>query len=456
MKLIYLINVILISIIHAEIALDSASNALNQFGLKLLAETNGKLSENINLAISPYTVWTAMSIVNEGAMRNTAAQLENVLYIPPNNGTDRQAFRKLQQRMVQQITKNEEWVTLEILNAMFTRREAILNQNFIDLTQDIYNVRVEPLDFKKPAIAADRINKVVSDATHGKIPEIIDAAKVEDAYMFITSVLFFKGLWDKKFDKADTKLEPFYNERREEIATVPMMHTSGAFPFGQILNGKAIAVELPYIENKISMVAILPKNDVPLATVLNALAETSIPQLVESLNKTKLAFSTTDIMVELPRFKISSSLNLNIVLSALGATDVFHSGRSNLTGISSVSPLFISRLYHQTEIDVDEDGTGNNVSMILVRPRQDKKSLTMILNDLAEIPFNKIYNEIHKYDNMTALLGDDTIKLFLPRFEISSTFNLNEVLDAMGIKDVFNERDADLDNIAQNVELYVS
>ncbi|KAK9708950.1 Serpin (serine protease inhibitor) [Popillia japonica] len=26
----------------------------------------------------------------------------------------------------------------------------------------------------------------------------------------------------------------------------------------------------------------------------------------------------------------------------------------------------------------------------------------------------------------------------------------------MGIKDVFNERDADLDNIAQNVELYVS
>lgn len=134
-------------------------------------------------------------------MRNTAAQLENVLYIPPNNGTDRQAFRKLQQRMVQQIAvscnnsrvclktvglidvyfashqKNEEWVTLEILNAMFTRREAILNQNFIDLTQDIYNVRVEPLDFKKPAIAADRINKVVSDATHGKIPEIIDAGK---------------------------------------------------------------------------------------------------------------------------------------------------------------------------------------------------------------------------------------------------------------------------------------
>lgn len=35
--LVYLINVILISIIHAEIALDSASNALNQFGLKLLA-----------------------------------------------------------------------------------------------------------------------------------------------------------------------------------------------------------------------------------------------------------------------------------------------------------------------------------------------------------------------------------------------------------------------------------
>ncbi|KAK9708949.1 Serpin (serine protease inhibitor) [Popillia japonica] len=364
MKLIYLINVILISIIHAEIALDSASNALNQFGLKLLAETNGKLSENINLAISPYTVWTAMSIVNEGAMRNTAAQLENVLYIPPNNGTDRQAFRKLQQRMVQQITKNEEWVTLEILNAMFTRREAILNQNFIDLTQDIYNVRVEPLDFKKPAIAADRINKVVSDATHGKIPEIIDAAKVEDAYMFITSVLFFKGLWDKKFDKADTKLEPFYNERREEIATVPMMHTSGAFPFGQILNGKAIAVELPYIGGNLAMILVLPISNSTLSSVLHEISEQPLSQIMNYFKEVKAKYGDAMTVVRLPKFKISTKLSLVETLRDMGVKDVFDLDSADLSGIS-VAPLYVSSILHKTEIEVDEDGTTGSAATVV-------------------------------------------------------------------------------------------
>lgn len=73
----------------------------------------------------------------------------------------------------------------------------------------------------------------------------IDAVK--DSFMFITSALFFKGLWDKKFDKDYTKPRPFYNEQKQQIGTVDMMHTSGSFPFGSILNGKAIAVELPYI-----------------------------------------------------------------------------------------------------------------------------------------------------------------------------------------------------------------
>lgn len=34
------------------------------------------------MAISPYNVWTLLSIINEGAKENTAAQLEHVLGIP--------------------------------------------------------------------------------------------------------------------------------------------------------------------------------------------------------------------------------------------------------------------------------------------------------------------------------------------------------------------------------------
>lgn len=44
----------------------------------------------LNVAISPYTVWSLLSIIAEGARENTARQLENTLKIPQ----DKTALRK--------------------------------------------------------------------------------------------------------------------------------------------------------------------------------------------------------------------------------------------------------------------------------------------------------------------------------------------------------------------------
>lgn len=64
--------------------------------------------------------------------------------------------------------------------------------------------------------------------------------------MVVASVLYFKGLWDKKFDKLETRPGQFYNEDQAAVAIVNMMHNSGNFPYARILNDKATAVELPY------------------------------------------------------------------------------------------------------------------------------------------------------------------------------------------------------------------
>ncbi|GJQ82832.1 SRPN8 [Trypoxylus dichotomus] len=114
------------------------------------------------------------------------------------------------------------------------------------------------------------------------------------------------------------------------------------------------------------MVAILPAAGVPLSSVLEALSRTSsISRLVESLNKTRDSFSAPDVTVRLPRFKIASALNLNAVLAAMGAEDVFNLERSNLTGISSTAQLYVSRVLHRTEIEVDENGTiGSSVTVV--------------------------------------------------------------------------------------------
>lgn len=67
-----------------------------------MQETSGQLRNNTNIVLSPYTVWMAMSIVNEGARGNTAAELSRALFIPTNE-SDRKPFRELQQRLTEAI-----------------------------------------------------------------------------------------------------------------------------------------------------------------------------------------------------------------------------------------------------------------------------------------------------------------------------------------------------------------
>ncbi|GJQ82831.1 SRPN8 [Trypoxylus dichotomus] len=365
MKIVHLACAILvISATRADVQDDSVANAINEFGLKFLAETSSKLPEGTNLAISPYTVWTAMSIVNEGSRGNTAAQLERTLSIPAGNSTDRQAFRKLQQNIIRNIAQKTEGVTLDVLNSMFTRLEAKLNQDYVQLVRDVYDVQVEPLDFNKAAAAAARINHVISEATRGRISNVVDEESVLDAYMFITSALFFKGLWDKKFDKDLTKPEPFYDEHKRKIGDVDMMHNSGAFPFGPILNGKGLAIELPYLGGKLSMMIVLPARDESLSSLLRSISETPIARVMDYLKRSKEKFHDSKTYVKLPKFKISSSLLLADSLRNMGIVDAFDSRSANLSGISTVE-LYVSKVLHKTEIDVDEDGTtGSSVTVV--------------------------------------------------------------------------------------------
>jgi serine protease inhibitor len=41
----------------------------------------------------------------------------------------------------------------------------------------------------------------VSDATHGKITEIIDDSTASQAALALVNAIYFKGLWELAFDK---------------------------------------------------------------------------------------------------------------------------------------------------------------------------------------------------------------------------------------------------------------
>ena len=56
--------------------------------------------------------------------------------------------------------------------------------------------------------------------------------------------------------------------------------------------------------------------------------------------------------IEIPRFKVETSLSLDESLKKIGITDAFTFGKADFSGINGNRELFIEKVFHKTYISV--------------------------------------------------------------------------------------------------------
>lgn len=96
-------------------------------------------------------------------------------------------------------------------------------------------------------------------------------------------------------------------------------------------------------------------------------------------------------------------------------------------------------------------GKDNRLSMVILLPRKGV-TLSSVTRRLAVIRMQRVFDELNK---SAQEFEDDEVEVFLPRFSITADFVLNEVLEKMGILDLFSPNDADLTKIT-NSPVYLS
>lgn len=89
--------------------------------------------------------------------------------------------------------------------------------------------------------------------------------------MYVTSVLYFKGVWEQPFYKPATSKQLFYDDSNKVIANVSMMEDIGRYAFDSILNEHAEAIEIPYVVSKVNHIfyTVGPRLSVALVRELN-------------------------------------------------------------------------------------------------------------------------------------------------------------------------------------------
>jgi serpin B len=164
----------------------------------------------------------------------------------------------------------------------------------------------------------------------------------------LTNAIYFKAEWERKFYRETTREAPFQVTAQRKV-NVPTMHVMANFPY---LDGGTFGMlELPYKDRDLSMLILLPKK-------VDGLAELEKSLTADKLAEWQAKMQGSQVLLSLPKFKMTSEFQLAEQLKAMGMTLAFSPTEADFSGMHIGSePLFIAAVVHKTFVDVNEEGT---------------------------------------------------------------------------------------------------
>ncbi len=319
----------------------------NDFGLDLY----GKLKEQArkkdgNLFFSPASITTALAMTYAGARTQTAAEMKQVLYFT----LDDKALHPAMGSLCKKLALKQKGLTLSVANALWGQQGYKFLDGFIALNNRNYEAGLKVVDFAQATEEARKtINKWVEQKTNNKIKELLKPPHVTpDTKLVLTNAIHFKGTWKYKFKKADTKKEKFHVSKRKSVKA-HMMHMKK--PRLKYFKGAGFAaLELPYKDNKLSMIVFLPDKADGLAEFEKSLTSENVKKWLARMYPKKIS------SVALPRFTMTQEFELSDTLKELGMPTAFSMG-ADFSGMTGSRDLFISKVVHKAFVDVNEEGT---------------------------------------------------------------------------------------------------
>ena len=192
-----------------------------------------------------------------------------------------------------------------------------------------------------------QVNNWCSEKTHGKITKILDQLDAS-VQMILLNAVYFKGEWSNQFKESLTKKKTFYN-LGTELKEVDTMNKLDHFSYFEY--NKVQAIQLPYTQDGMSALIILPRENVDINKYIASLNtnENSLSDLISNLKYSK-------VNLELPKFKLEFSSSLKETLKDMGMTTAF-TNNADLTGLREERNLKIDDVLHKTFLKVNENGT---------------------------------------------------------------------------------------------------
>ena len=326
----------------------SITSANNQFNLDLYKNLIQK--EKSNIFFSPYSIFSAMAMVYEGALGKTAEEIKAVFHFPETNIL-RNNFYELYSKLNQKGKDFE----LKTVNALWLQKDYPFLSSYLALLEKYYGGKARNLDFVNETEKSRQIiNQYIEEETNKKIKNLIPEDSISPmTRLVLTNAIYFKGVWLWNFDEKMTNNEKFFI-RPDFSVEVPVMNMRPEEAEFNYYEDETVQVlELPYKGGKMIMIVVLPRqiiSDRNLLSFESSLTEEKLKAYQTKMEKTKLD------AIALPKFKLRTNYFLNENLIDLGMPTAF-SERADFSKITGKKDFSISTVIHQAFVEVDEKGT---------------------------------------------------------------------------------------------------
>jgi serpin B len=326
----------------------AAVTATNALGLKLLP----RLAAGGNVVFSPYSIQTALAMLDQGAAGSTAAQIDRVLggqgasaLAAANNALT--ARLSLAVRPPQGAPAGD-GAKLLTADALWVQSGLPLEQPFQSALRQDFGAAPQAANFSTgPNTARQAINRWAASHTAQLIKNLMPPGAITtQTALVLANAIYLKARWENPFVKSSTANAPFFTAPGEHVNVPFMTESPFEAPYGR--GAGYGAIELPYTDSSLSLLAVMPAQGT-LAGFQRRLTPSSLAQIAGSLRARNLD-------LEMPRLTLRLHTSLNAVLAALGMPDAF-SALADFSGVTRKESLQIQQVEHGAYMRVDEAGT---------------------------------------------------------------------------------------------------
>jgi serpin B len=316
----------------------------NKFAFKLYHKV--KVSTNENLFYSPFSISTALAMVYTGARSKTAQQISRTMNFRPDKD-----FHSNFKRLLDNLNEGTEMkIKLNIANGLWAQKDFKFINSYFDIVKTKYNSALKNVDFidgiEREKTRKD-INTWLEQKTNDKIKDLLGQGDLSSlTRLVLINAVYFYADWAEPFKKESTQPKEFSLIDKSKI-TVPFMNQQDRYRYFK--DSTLQAIEIPYKDNKASMVIFLPTTNSGIAEFEKSLDFKYYHYIIRFLQP-------TEVRLSLPKFQTTYKINLGSTLSQMGMPLAFSPSGADFSGMTGKRDLCIFKVIHQAFINVDKKG----------------------------------------------------------------------------------------------------